>query len=902
MVTLESEHPVIFNKGTEIEVTSDEEGFRGAWYRATIVESPPKSVSKKRKKALVEYRYLLADDGSSPLTEYIDPAYIRPLPPQERTEKELFEVNDVVDANYRDGWWTGTVRKVLDDGKLKVCFDNPPDVLDFEEKDLRFHWDWVNGNWVRPQKQQSTGSIFSPGIAVEVNLDKVENTRDVWIPAIIIKENEDGTFFVKYENKMTGDDAGTVKVNLDSNRIRPTPPPHVDRNYKLLEKVDTSYGPGWRVGVITKVLAGGRYNVFFEHANEDKEFSLSELRPHLEWTDGNWISKSKEILIASGNQEQVGHACTGANNAGVALKFEGSGSAKDNSEDKTPNFTNRRNNQMEQSSSCQEDATSYSFPPSKKKLKLSNSNGTIMRSRPYKKLTERNVSETSSFIKKIPNETEDSQSDLVSEKAESTGSRRLKKPVIADQPPAKIESPYLGKRIKTKQQKFGADFQTVDLVKRKGRPTKLQVKMPPAAATGEETNTGVATTEELNENDGKEKEVEMPVILGLKANKGVRGTQARNPGQNSKNGSLKLIRDQKKILNDSEGDNSMQPRVGGSSQRRKRGRPRKLVVTSRAPEDGSAGKDHKRAGIAADETGVKDHTTNETELHALRRVESAVSRDISGERVAQVSEIDSVTKEVDMAIAVVSHNSADDDQPLSTWIGGMHSSSVEELRLSSGRTANGLNEARERQIDIVTESTPVENKVLPFVKKSPIWNTIESMEVFQIVPQNPHFHPLGETKEEYREGSAIGIMVTFAGLFEKISMLQLNDSRRTFYSTLESLVDLEKHGFDVTVLRARVNALLSVRVAQEQNVNELKDTEKKIIELTSDNTKLDKEVEETKKKISELQDKLESTESKKEIQVVEISRLQSHLDGMSERVQSAQHDFEKLATALWISG
>ncbi|KAJ0054712.1 hypothetical protein Pint_00824 [Pistacia integerrima] len=341
----------------------------------------------------------------------------------------------------------------------------------------------------------------------------------------------------------------------------------------------------------------------------------------------------------------------------------------------------------------------------------------------------------------------------------------------------------------------------------------------------------------------------------------------------------------------------------------------------------SAGKDHKRAGIAADETGVKDHRTNETELHALRRVESAaidssivildfmrpflvqgtpihlsVSRDISGERVAQVSEIDSATKEVDMAIAVVSHNSADDDQPLSTWIGGMHSSSVEELRLSSGRTANGLNEARERQIDIVTESTPVENKVLPFVKKSPIWNTIESMEVFQIVPQNPHFHPLGETKEEYREGSAIGIMVTFAGLFEKISMLQLNDSRRTFYSTLESLVDLEKHGFDVTVLRGRVNALLSVRVAQEQNVNELKDTEKKIIELTSDNTKLDKEVEETKKKISELQDKLESTKSKKEIQVVEISRLQSHLDGMSERVQSAQHDFEKLATAPWISG
>ncbi|XP_044502740.1 DUF724 domain-containing protein 6-like isoform X2 [Mangifera indica] len=905
MVTLESEYSAIFSKGTEIEVTSDEEGFRGAWYRATLVEFPPKSAIKKRKRALVEYKYLLSDDGSSPLTEYVDPAYIRPLPPQENTEKEHFELNDVVDAYYRDGWWTGTVRKVLDNGKLRVCFDNPPDVLDFEEEDLRFHCEWVFGKWVRSERQQSTGSIFSPGTAVEVNLDRVENLCDVWLPAIIIKENADGSFFVKYEKQRNGDDAGTVKVTLDSKHIRPTFPCYVDRNYELLEKVDTSYGFGWRAGIITKILHGGRYCVLFKPGNEPKEFIHSELRPHLEWTNGNWISKSKEILLASDNQEQVERAVTGANNPDVGLKFEGSGSGKDNSEDKSPNLTNIRNNQMELSTPCHEDATSDSFPPSKKQIKLSNFNSTIMRSHPNKKLTERNVSETSSHIKKMSNETEEAQSDLVSEKAESKGTRRLRKPGIADQPPSKIESPYLGKRTKTMQQKFGADFQTMDHVKRKGRLT-IQVKLPPATATVEQTRSVVATAEELNENYGKKKEVEMPVILGLKANEGVRGTPARNPGLISKNGSLKLMRDQKKNLIDSEGGNSV-PRVGGSSQRRKRGRPRKFVViSSRAPEDD--GRDHKRAGVATGEIGAEDHTTNETELHTIRRVESAVSRDIPGERMAQVSEIDSATKEVDMAIPVVSNDLVDDDQPLSTWIGGMHSSSVEELRLSSSRTASGLNDARERQIDIVTESsainnkqgmTTVRNKVLPFVKKSPIWNTIESMEVFQIVSQNPHFRPLGETKEEYREGSAIGFMVTFASLFEKISLLKFNDSRRIFDSTLESLLDLEKHGFDVTVLRGRLNALLSVKIAQEQNLNEIKDIDEKIVELASDNTMLDKELEETKKKISELQEKLESTKLKKEMQDVEISRLLSHVDDMRELVKSVQHDFEKLATAPW---
>lgn len=66
----------------------------------------------------------------------------------------------------------------------------------------------------------------------------------------------------------------------------------------------------------------------------------------------------------------------------------------------------------------------------------------------------------------------------------------------------------------------------------------------------------MANAEELNENDRKEEEVETHVILGLKASKGVRGTQARNSVQISKNESLKLIRDQKKNINDSEGDNS----------------------------------------------------------------------------------------------------------------------------------------------------------------------------------------------------------------------------------------------------------------------------------------------------------------------------------------------------------
>lgn len=56
-----------------------------------------------------------------------------------------------------------------------------------------------------------------------------------------------------------------------------------------------------------------------------------------------------------------------------------------------------------------------------------------------------------------------------------------------------------------------------------------------------------------------------------------------------------------------------------------------------------------------------------------------VCQDAFGQKTTDISEVDCAPKEVDMAIAVASVNTADDDQPLSTWIGGMHSSSVEEL-------------------------------------------------------------------------------------------------------------------------------------------------------------------------------------------------------------------------------
>lgn len=133
---------------------------------------------------------------------------------------------------------------------------------------------------------------------------------------------------------------------------------------------------------------------------------------------------------------------------------------------------------------------------------------------------------------------------------------------------------------KIKQQKFGVDFETEDIVKRRGRPSKLQNKSSPTSVAGTRVHlyialigksfcqltvhlrfsgkemTSTLAAAELNENDGKNKEVEVPVILGLEA-KGIEGAMAQSTYKISDEVSLKLIKDQKKNLNDSGGDSPM---------------------------------------------------------------------------------------------------------------------------------------------------------------------------------------------------------------------------------------------------------------------------------------------------------------------------------------------------------
>ena len=52
---------------------------------------------------------LLDENGSTLLQEFVDVEFVRPKPPIDGNDRKAFDLNEVVDAFYQDGWWRGVV-------------------------------------------------------------------------------------------------------------------------------------------------------------------------------------------------------------------------------------------------------------------------------------------------------------------------------------------------------------------------------------------------------------------------------------------------------------------------------------------------------------------------------------------------------------------------------------------------------------------------------------------------------------------------------------------------------------------------------------------------------------------------------------------------------------------------
>ncbi|XP_010512617.1 PREDICTED: DUF724 domain-containing protein 7-like [Camelina sativa] len=242
------------------------------------------------------------------------------------------------------------------------------------------------------------------------------------------------------------------------------------------------------------------------------------------------------------------------------------------------------------------------------------------------------------------------------------------------------------------------------------------------------------------------------------------------------------------------------------------------------------------------------------------------------------------------AAAIELSDMTDDNRPLASWIHGGNSSSGQSV---SPTPDPGLNSIVEKHVPVM-ETPPASEStmVLPFVKKSPLWKVLESMEVFEAVPQRPHFSPLLESEEEFREGDAIGTMVKFTALLEKVKNLQVDDPISSIKRIDECFLKLEKHGFDVTTPRSRISKLVSIKESQTSALEELKAVEEKITENDNKRRKCEQD-------IVELQRQEVLMKEAKVALDKEIALMQSHAEVLDQQVQNVDQEFWAIVTAPW---
>lgn len=198
--------------------------------------------------------------------------------------------------------------------------------------------------------------------------------------------------------------------------------------------------------------------------------------------------------------------------------------------------------------------------------------------------------------------------------------------------------------------------------------------------------------------------------------------------------------------------------------------------------------------------------------------------------------------------------------------------------------------------NVSTVASEPEN--LPFVKNTVLWKTIESMDVFQRLPQKPHFLPLLNFKESSREGLAIGYMVTFSSLVERASKLQLNDPVTIMEDIKETLTDLDKHGFTVGPIKQSIDDLLAKKDEVEKLANDVQTLQSKIKESSEVKTRKDREVEEIKGYIENLQKRLSEAESTKARVDEEMAFLQVGLREKEDRMKNLENGFKGTVSSI----
>nr|VDD62632.1 unnamed protein product [Brassica oleracea] len=157
------------SKDCEVEVSLQEDGFKGSRFRAILEQNPARV---KGKKLRVCYKTLFNEDVERPdgsfLVYFDDPPYImrfirsqlRPhadwIDSEWVKSKNTYSLNDYVEVVGTHGWRKGRVTEILLENNYKVYFAATKEDAIFNYTEITLSIEWLGGgSWIKAHETRS---------------------------------------------------------------------------------------------------------------------------------------------------------------------------------------------------------------------------------------------------------------------------------------------------------------------------------------------------------------------------------------------------------------------------------------------------------------------------------------------------------------------------------------------------------------------------------------------------------------------------------------------------------------------------------------------------------------------------------------------------------------------------
>ncbi|XP_066368444.1 DUF724 domain-containing protein 3-like isoform X1 [Miscanthus floridulus] len=860
--------PALFPVGAEVEVRSDDPGFVGSYYEATVEGYQHSDLSY-----VVAYSSLSRrDGGDSPLREVAATTNVRPRPPHRPPPRRGFAMHDMVDAFHNGGWWAGVVVSAVpvpppevDTAQrprrvYKVCFPTSREQLDFEETALRPSRVFLDDCWVpaAAAKAKNGTPLFREGSQVEVSRS-TKTFGKYWSPATVLKLIGASSFLVQYRD--VKEDGELVTEILDSQYIRPTRDMvRMDSKYRFSPSspAEVFREGSWWPGVILEVLdieSTKKYVVKIKSHEADKDDAKctdlltvdhTQLRPRYDWYHGKWVRSMSEKPVNRGpestSRKRPASAVLAMASCNDSVDIASMAPCVDNdsisyesgshlmekvnkdvvSEPFWPDLVSNENDPTKhKASTCPEkvvkqQGTILSFKshlPTKRKTssypeKVVKQQGTMLSFESHLALPSQSSATGFGNFKYDPKLS-------LSDQLERSSSQMVAKP----------SAPQTGQL----QASLFGSFGTL-------RP--LPLPLTPSFIIPSHTiefGSVVGSNKALAYQEKQSTDGCCDGMAGVNQSTNFGPFSAfKNVAAHEEHGTPKQDHTSAMVRYAAEGIQSIENSeivqlFSISTSNSTEARPDDTLIAPKGAMVRYAAEGSKSIENSEMTQLTSVGTSNSTEAQPDDTLIAP-----KGDMVRYAAEGGQSTENSEITqLSSIGTSNSTEAQPGDTLIAPKGSEGTPMSKFVPSRTHGSshslLQGSRDVQESIVAEQPSGSSDVeeIPFVKTSPLWAQIEAMEVFRKVLQRPNFHKWQQHVPELREGMALGLMLSFANLAESVKRLCIEDDDAVFEEKMKGVSLLEADGFDVEHLRSRLETLLRIKKGRAKLQGAIKDLELK---------------------------------------------------------------------------